>query len=166
MFIVLFIPPLSVLILQIVRAVNFQKMKGTYSRFFWIRLKDGPERVNVHLIVKLAFSVICFVRVIQGLLFIIWVASDKQSVALDRILTYWIDYINFNFLYAAAVLIVFYLVELGLVSLKQLGKRAIFSRNVTICFIGINVLFLVGTILLLALLAKNQGKKKLKLVSE
>lgn len=159
-FIVLFIPPLVLFIVQIVRAVKFQKIKGTYRGFFWVHLKDRPDRFNMHLTVKLGFAIICVVRVIQGFLFVISTLINQESLELDRVIRFWIDYINFNFLFTAVSGIIYYLVDLGLASIKQIGKREIFSKRLTIFFIVINVVFHIVNIVLLATLAKEEGKKK------
>jgi len=154
-FIVLFLPPLVLLLIQIYRSIAFQLYRGALQNIFWIRLKDIPKRPNFHLLVKVSFAFICIVRVIQGLMFLLLVLFDPTDDSLDSAIRYWISYIAINIMFTCVCVLLYYWLELGLATLDQLGREATIPVPLTIFLICINIVFHVVTAILLATLVDD-----------
>jgi len=142
------------LIIQIYRSIMYHLHRQVLHKLIWIRFKEIEERLNIHLLLKLAFTLICSIRIMQALLFIIDVVYPNSSLSIDAAVRYWIPYIAMNLMFTALSLLLYYWSELGLVNLESIGKHRIIPYRFTLFFVAVNAVFHIATIVLLGVLIK------------
>jgi len=153
-FIILFLPPLVLLIVQIYRSVVFLRNRRAIHNGIWLKFKESSleKRLNIHLLLKIAFLFINFVRLLQGLLFVGTLVNT--SIGLDNAIRFWIPFIVTNILFSCICVLMYYWLELGIASLAQVGKLRVFPKFVTWGVITINFIFHLLTIILLGVYIK------------
>jgi len=155
-FIILFLPPLIMLLVQIQRTLSYQIHRKFFHKLLWVKFSDATieQRINIHILVKISFAFICLVRIVQALIFVAVVMVPGPNLDLDSVVRYWIPYICMNLMFTALSFLIYYWVELGLINYDQLGKSRVIPMRFTISFIVINIIFHTLTLIILPIYIK------------